>query len=161
MSHRPRKETLQMGYTTCFDGCFSLNKPLATRHRKLLDDFLEEDDRRQWVPTEDGTAIMWDEGPKFYNYVDHLKELIKWLARLGYKLNGSVIWNGERYGDVGTIWVLDNVVKVIDGPAFRCERLARNIFGSNDCQQCKSHTECFPEVPAGQPCSAYPLGYRD
>jgi hypothetical protein len=65
----------------------------------------------QWTPSEDGEAIVWDEGEKFYDYVEWLKYLIEnFLSPWGYKLNGEVMWQGEEQGDVGKIVVKDNVV---------------------------------------------------
>lgn len=67
----------------------------------------------QWVPNEDGTAIVWDEGEKFYEYVAWIEYLINhFLAPWGYKLNGEVRWVGEDSSDRGIILVVDNVVKV-------------------------------------------------
>ena len=66
----------------------------------------------QWVPTEDGEAIEWDGGEKFYNYVEWIKYLIdKILKPRGYVLNGSVRWRGEDFDDDGTIIVEDNEVR--------------------------------------------------
>ncbi len=67
----------------------------------------------QWVPNEDGTAIEWDGGEKFYAYSEWLFYIInKILAPNGYTLNGTVIWQGEETGDVGKIHVVNNVVTV-------------------------------------------------
>ena len=67
----------------------------------------------QWVPNEDGTAIEWDGGEKFYAYSEWLFYLItKILAPNGYTLNGTVVWQGEETGDVGKIHVVNNVVTV-------------------------------------------------
>lgn len=64
-----------------------------------------------WTPNEDGTAIVWDESEKFYCYVEWLVYLInKILAPNGYVLNGVVQWQGEENGDVGEIFVNNNVV---------------------------------------------------
>lgn len=67
----------------------------------------------QWTPNEDGTAIEWDGGEKFYSYSEWLFYLInKILAPNGYVLNGTVTWQGEETGDVGKIKVVDNVITV-------------------------------------------------
>lgn len=67
----------------------------------------------QWTPTEDGMAIEWDEGEKFYSYTEWLVYLIhKILAPNGYVLNGVVEYSGEETGDVGEIVVVDNRVFV-------------------------------------------------
>jgi hypothetical protein len=65
----------------------------------------------QWTPTEDGTAIVWDEGEKFYYYTEWLAYLIDhFLEPWGYKLNGTVEWEGEESGDIGRITVENNVI---------------------------------------------------
>jgi hypothetical protein len=70
----------------------------------------------QWVPTEDGTGIMWNGMEKFYNYVEWLQYLINnFLAPWELKLNGEVEWQGEDSGDFGKIVVKDNVVTTKNG----------------------------------------------
>jgi hypothetical protein len=70
----------------------------------------------QWVPNEDGTAIEWDGGEKFYEYVDWIEYLIKnFLEPWGYVLNGEVEWNGEDRDDIGMIAIDSNEVKVKNG----------------------------------------------
>ena len=66
----------------------------------------------QWVPNSDGTAIIWDGGEKFYNYVEWLKYLIEnFLNPWGYVVNGEMHWYGEDRDDMGIIVVENNVVK--------------------------------------------------
>lgn len=70
----------------------------------------------QWRPSEDGTAIEWDEGEKCYNYIEWIEYIIKnFLAPKDYILNGQVDWYGEERDDVGTINVIDNEVVVMRG----------------------------------------------
>jgi len=70
--------------------------------------------RCQWVPNEDGTAIEWDGGEKFYDYIDWIKYLVdNFLGPWGYKVNGEVNWSGEEAGDTGTITIKDNVVTAL------------------------------------------------
>lgn len=70
----------------------------------------------QWEPNDDGTAIQWDEGEKFYSYVEWLRYLVEhFLAPWGYTLNGEVTWEGEESGDLGKIVVTDNAVEVKAG----------------------------------------------
>lgn len=65
----------------------------------------------QWEPGEDGQSIRWDEGEKFYDYVEWLEYIIEhFLAPWDYKLNGSVSWQGEDDTDIGVIKVTDNTV---------------------------------------------------
>lgn len=65
----------------------------------------------QWIPNEDGTAIVWDGGDKFYNYREWLLYVIDYfLAPWGYVLNGDVVWQGDDYDDVGLLAVRNNEV---------------------------------------------------
>ena len=61
------------------------------------------------------TTIVWDEGEKFYNYVEWLQYLIDhFVTRWGYTLNGSVEWRGEEWSDNGVIDVVNNVITVTE-----------------------------------------------
>jgi len=67
----------------------------------------------QWVPNGDGTALMWDEGEKFYEYEDWLRYLIEhFLAPWHYTVNGEVEWKGEDSSDIGLLVVKNNIVSV-------------------------------------------------
>ena len=68
----------------------------------------------QWII--EGDKLVWDEGEKFYNYVEWLEYLIKhFFAPSDYVLNGTVYYEGEDSDDFGKIIVADNVVKVAYG----------------------------------------------
>lgn len=65
----------------------------------------------QWIIEND--ELIWDEGEKFYNYVEWLHYLIdNFFDPLGYVLNGEITWDGEDSDDIGTITVTDNYVEV-------------------------------------------------
>jgi hypothetical protein len=67
----------------------------------------------QWAPNEQGTAISWDGGEKFYHYIEWLRyQIDNFFAPWGYKLNGVVTWQGESHGDVGSIVVTDNQIEI-------------------------------------------------
>lgn len=109
-----------MGYTTDFFGSFTLNKPLHQPHFEWLENFASERHEGsdypsiwcQWVPIDD-LHIGWDEGEKFYSYVEWIKWLIKnFFKPHGYVLNGEVEWHGEEYDDIGRILIKDNIVTV-------------------------------------------------
>ncbi len=69
----------------------------------------------QWIIDGDG-ELVWDEGEKFYNYVEWLEYLIEhFFAPSGYKLNGTVFYEGEDSDDFGKIVVTSNVVKLFYG----------------------------------------------
>lgn len=64
-----------------------------------------------WIPSAEGTEIIWDGGDKFYEYIPWLKYLIgHFLNPWGYTLNGQVTWKGEDADDKGVIDVVDNIV---------------------------------------------------
>jgi hypothetical protein len=66
----------------------------------------------QWTPSEGGTTIRWDEGEKFYEYVEWLRYLIEHFLRpWGYSLDGEVDWQGEDPDDRGRIRVTENRIE--------------------------------------------------
>lgn len=66
-----------------------------------------------WVPNNEGTAIIWDGGEKFYDYVEWIEYLVEhFIKPWGYVLNGDVEWAGEDHNDRGMICIKNNVVKV-------------------------------------------------
>lgn len=66
----------------------------------------------QWVPDEDGTAIVWDRNEKFHNYEEWLCYIIKhFLEPEGYILNGTMVFVGEDEDDRGYLTVENNHVR--------------------------------------------------
>lgn len=66
-----------------------------------------------WVPTEDDMGLEWDGGEKAYCMEIWIVYLInRYLEPRGYVVNGEVEAQGEERGDVWTLKVEDNVVKV-------------------------------------------------
>lgn len=60
----------------------------------------------QWIPTEDRKGITWDGGEKFYEYVAWLQYIMNSvLIPRGYKLSGTVEFQGEDRDDRGLIVV--------------------------------------------------------
>jgi hypothetical protein len=84
----------------------------------------------QWVPTEDGTAIEWDEGEKFYSAGEWMLYIIEHfigddpIAKQvdpenfgflqGHKVNGEILAEGEEQGDIWKIVVDDNAVTELE-----------------------------------------------
>jgi len=67
----------------------------------------------QWLIQNDRQTIMWDEGEKFYKYVDWMKYIVdRILAPRSYICNGEIHWAGEENEDLGMIYIKDNVVTV-------------------------------------------------
>ena len=70
----------------------------------------------KWKPSEDGRAIEWNGGEKFYSYVEWIIYLIdNFLKPWGYILNGIVDWQGEEREDMGRIVITDNSVSTKAG----------------------------------------------
>lgn len=68
----------------------------------------------QWVPNDDGSAILWNGAEKFYSYVSWIRYLIvHFLAPWGYLLDGEVVWQGEEESDQGIIRIQENKVSEI------------------------------------------------
>ena len=68
----------------------------------------------QWIINDDN-ELVWDEGEKFYNYIEWLEYMIeKFFKPLGYILNGEIDWDGESSDDTGRIVVSNNEVLVMD-----------------------------------------------
>jgi len=114
-----------MGYTTDFRGRFEFNKPLTDDMLKVYKRF--HDDRHedgyqpngkpsiwlQWeiVKEDNKFYLQWDESEKFYNYVEWLEYIIKYVFKVwNAEITGKVEWRGESWDDMGTITVQDNVV---------------------------------------------------
>lgn len=67
----------------------------------------------QWEPDELGDAIRWNGTEKFYDYIEWMEYLlVNFLVPWGYKVNGTVEWQGEDSRDVGRIIIEDSVLRV-------------------------------------------------
>lgn len=65
----------------------------------------------QWVI--EGEGLVWDEGEKFYFYVEWLQYIVdNFLEPWGYTLNGEIEWRGEEWDDTGIISVLNNKITI-------------------------------------------------
>jgi hypothetical protein len=69
----------------------------------------------QWVPSEDGSSIVWDGGqPGLWCHTEWIEYLIQHFLRpWGYILEGEMSWQGEEEEDRGLLVVRNNVVKAI------------------------------------------------
>lgn len=69
----------------------------------------------QWVPTGDGTRIVWDGGEKFYDYVEWLQYIEEnFLLPFGKYLDGEMVWQGEDIMDRGRIIADKDVIKTVE-----------------------------------------------
>jgi hypothetical protein len=68
----------------------------------------------QWII--EGDKVKWDGNEKFYEYLQWIDYLIRTVFEPnGYKLNGTVKWEGESGDDTGTITIKDNKIDVGGG----------------------------------------------
>lgn len=90
------------------EGAYFVAEPSANRYREdpTILDYNQPPEGQpglwcQWIPTEDGTAIVWDGREKFYFYTEWLDYLIAhFLKPWGYTLNGTVHWVCDELSDV-------------------------------------------------------------
>lgn len=80
----------------------------------------------QWVPTDDGTALVWDGGEKFYESAEWMQYLMDHFVGFspaakselpflqGHCCNGTISAQGEDPGDAWLLIVKDNQVLVQD-----------------------------------------------
>lgn len=81
----------------------------------------------QWRPTDDGSAIEWDEGEKFYSAVEWMEYLIEHFLKPGaiaaaelsflqanHVLNGTIKAQGEDMDDRWKLVVANNVVSTVN-----------------------------------------------
>ena len=110
-----------MGYDTWFNGEFDLTPALSQAQITELKDFEEPEyipgtkerfwTGCHWVPNTDGTAIVWDETQKFYDYYEWTEYIIeKFLVPWGITCDGEVYCRGDEFSDFSKIVVNDNKV---------------------------------------------------
>ena len=66
----------------------------------------------QWVLSDDGTNLAWDENEKFYNYVEWLDYIINIFNKWNIIINGEVSFQGQERRDKGKIKVKNNIIKL-------------------------------------------------
>ncbi|MCO5338561.1 hypothetical protein [Delftia tsuruhatensis] len=138
-----------MGYTTRFTGALALSRALTMQEAKTLLEFNQEPDLiqgdkpnsyLQWVPSEDLSHIVWDEGEKFYDYNEWMTWLIRHLDGIGIKVNGHLYWVGEDRTDTGEIAVIDSQMTVTPNKkaAMKQKPLTLNKLGEMALEQITS-----------------------
>ena len=109
-----------MGYTTRFDGGFSLIPSATEEDAKELYktwddghafDFPCPDGYCQWQISKDGARLAWDGNEKFYHYEEWLRALVEgYFSPRGITVAGSVTWQGEDISDRGVLSVVNGKV---------------------------------------------------
>lgn len=100
----------------------------------------------QWTPNDEGTALAWDEGEKFYSYREWLEFLIDhFLKPWGYTVAGMTDWNGEESGDTGTLFVANNIVFIgtpVPECCVKCGHGTLTIKGNADTGEKRTCVAC-------------------
>lgn len=148
-----------MGYTTEFEGCFKIDRPVDNETAILLkgiantrrmkrniegygiegefyidgkgffgqdstDDVIDSNLPPktqpglwcQWELQDDNQTIAWNNGEKFYYYVEWIEYLIESILKpRGYIVSGKVKWFGEDRDDNGIIIINNNDVSTKKG----------------------------------------------
>ena len=67
----------------------------------------------QWVVSLDGKYLEWDGNEKFYDYIEWLDYLIThFFTPKNIFMNGSVMWRGDNFDDMGKITVEHNKITI-------------------------------------------------
>lgn len=113
-----------MGYSTKFFGEVSIEPPLNDAQCRFLHEFSKtrherEDEETpgiwcQWIPNEDGTALVWDGREKFYNSAEWMEYILETFLQ-HHICNGRIECVGESTGDLWCIDVDNNTVVVLRG----------------------------------------------
>ncbi len=112
-----------MGYTTKFKGGFAITPPPSEDFIEKINVFSSKrhDEKLypgiwcQWVINSNG-KLVWNSEEKFYYYIEWLQYLIdEYFIPQEYELNGKVNYRGERFEDIGVIYIKSNDIKQIYG----------------------------------------------
>lgn len=119
-----------MGYTTEFEGVLEFTSPLTAEQQIRLCEFLGElsSDCEGLVTPEkycgyiqfdvasDKSGIQWDGGEKFYDAVDACNTVIMTMQKdfPEFGLKGELMAQGEEFGDVWKLAIVDGKAKRID-----------------------------------------------
>jgi hypothetical protein len=118
-----------MGYTTLFKGEIEISPPLTPEQSAEVQAFCDERHGGNlhvhpgmpgfycdYLVAEDGASIGWNGSEKSYEMVYWLRVLIgHFFVKWGRTLNGEMLARGERFDDVWTIAVRNNVVSRKEG----------------------------------------------
>lgn len=87
------------------DSIVSYNNPPSTQHGLWMD----------WIITEDGSAIQWNDSEKFYSSAEWMEYLINtFMIPNGHVCNGKIKAQGEEPDDKWKLIVKNNSVTVCD-----------------------------------------------
>jgi hypothetical protein len=129
-----------MGYNTVLKGSFSIDKPLKPEHKEIFEHIYKKAHNSnimpskfcQWKIDSEGQNISWDGIEKFYHFEKWIAFIVTILEPMGYKINGKVFWIAENKGDVGTIKIKDNSIKIWSSVLNAERRIMKaEVFESN------------------------------
>ena len=99
----------KVGLPTGEEGAFCINYPDISWGDGNIIDFNEPplgqpDLWCKWVPTDDGTQLIWNGREKFYGYIYWLIYMVdNFFLPWGYVLNGEIRYQGEDKDDQGVL----------------------------------------------------------
>jgi hypothetical protein len=102
-----------VGHHERFSGCYAGQVERNTPHLLEYNNppYTQPSLWCQWIPSDCGSSIVWYGGEKFYHYYEWIVYIVdNFLAPNGYILNGEVYYQGEIYGDFGSIKIDNNHV---------------------------------------------------
>lgn len=112
-----------MGYTTKFKGEFTITPHPSSEFIEKINLFSSKrhDEKQypgiwcQWI-INSNEKLSWNGAEKFYSYTEWLQFLVdEYFVPQGYELNGKVSYRGERFEDIGVIYIRDNIINQICG----------------------------------------------
>lgn len=123
-----------MGYTTEFEGVLKFAKPLTAEQELAIKKIIPDDgyelssDHPEWITPKgykgyvqlvvasDGSGIEWDGNEKFYDAVEAVNTVILTMQKdfPDFALEGELLAQGEEFGDVWKLAIVDGVAKRID-----------------------------------------------
>jgi hypothetical protein len=109
-----------MGYHVTWKGSFQTDCPMAPEHVKELRQYEDSEDWpgatpdvrfNPWLVAKDGEGfeVLTDKPGDWKAWLQYLVD--HFLTPWGYKLSGTVEWDGEERGDAGTITIEGGIVK--------------------------------------------------
>jgi hypothetical protein len=155
-----------MGYQTDFTGHFDLTPALTAEQVKIIQEFNQERHENgdfpglycQWTCDDEGLTLAWDQGEKFYDYIEWIRYLVEhYFLPWGIRLSGVVEWAGEEQGDVGKLEFSDGCFNVTEGRITFEKPVPKQRFSSEFYDVRVEGSDCFVS-PKGKYKSALQIG---
>lgn len=97
-----------MGYDTRFSGHMTTTPPVSVKQMTEINDYSEAKNIDFEIDKNGNLRHTGVE--KTYDYVQGIQTISRMLLKMGCKLNGTIVWNGEENSDMGKIIATDGVI---------------------------------------------------